>query len=91
MAIQHENVMKVLWKHCGDEALPYRTVATWVRAFNKGHDNVEHRAKPGRPSVSEEDVEAVSALLDTGRRLTVHELALEIGLSHMTVFCIVKK
>ena len=48
-------------------------------------------AKPGRPSVSEEDVEAVSALLDTDRRLTVRELALEIGLSHMTVFRIVKK
>ena len=48
-------------------------------------------ARPGRPSVSEEDMEAVSALLDTGRRLTVCELALEIGLSHMTVFHIVKK
>ena len=48
-------------------------------------------AKPGHPSVSEEDVEAVSALLDTDRRLTVHELALEIGLWHMTVFCVVKK
>ena len=63
---------------CGDAALPYRTVARWVRAFKEGHDNVEHMAKPGRPSVSEEDVEAVSALLDTDRRLTVHELALEI-------------
>ena len=47
--------------------------------------------RPGCPSVSEEDVEAVSTLLDTDRRLTVRELALEIGLSHMTVFRIVKK
>ena len=45
----------------------------------------------GRPSVSEENVEAISALLDTDRRLTVRELALEIGLAHMTVFRIVKK
>ena len=50
---------------CGDAALPYRMVARWVRAINEGHDNVEHMARPGRPSVSEEDVEAVSALLDT--------------------------
>ena len=75
----------------GDAALPYRTVARWVRAFNEGRDNVEHMAKPGSPSVSEEDVEAVSALLDTDRRLTVRELTLEIGLSHMTLIPIIKK
>ena len=70
---------------CADAALPYRMVARWIRAFNKGRDNVEHMARAGRPSVSEEDVEAASALLDTNRRLTVRELALEIGLLHMTV------
>ena len=43
-------------------------------------DNIEHMVRPGRPSVSEEDLEADSALLDTDRRLTVHELSLEIGL-----------
>ena len=80
-----------LVKPCGDAASPYRTVARWVRIFNEGRDNVEQMARPGRPSVSEEDVETVSALLDTDRRLTVRELALEIGLSHMTVFRIVKK
>ena len=70
---------------CGDATLPYRTVARWVRAFNEGCDKVEHMARPGHPSISEEDVEAVSTLLDTDRRLTVRELALEIGLSHMSV------
>ena len=40
----------------------YRKVARWVRAFNEEHDNVEHKAMPGRPSVNEEDVEAVSTL-----------------------------
>ena len=48
-------------------------------------------ARPDRPSVSEEDGEAVSALLDTDRRLRVRALALEIGEWHMTVFRIVKK
>ena len=83
----HEGLVEA----CGDAALPYRTVAMWVRAFNEGRDNVEHMARPGCPSVSKEDVEAVSALLDTDRRLTLCELALEIGLSHMTVFHIVNK
>ena len=83
----HEGLVEA----CGYAALPYRTVARWIRAFNEGHDNVEHMARPAHPSVSEEDVEAVSALLNTNRRLTVCELALEIGLFHMTVFRILKK
>ncbi|PSN31068.1 hypothetical protein C0J52_24188 [Blattella germanica] len=70
---------------CGDAALPYRTVARWVKAFNAGHNRVEHMPRPDRPSVSEEDVEHLSAQLDIDRRQTVRELALEIGLSHMTV------
>ena len=80
-----------LVKPCGDAASPYRTLARWVRIFKEGSDNVEQMARPGRPSVSEEDMETVSALLDTDRQLTVRELALEIVLSHMTVFRIVKK
>ena len=70
---------------------------TWLKIqCARGHTahnvmKVLWMARPGHPSVSEEDVEAVSALLDTDRRLTVHDLALEIGLSHMTVFRIVRK
>ncbi|KAJ4434583.1 hypothetical protein ANN_23145 [Periplaneta americana] len=56
---------------CGETALSYRTVARWVRAFNEGR--VENMARPGRPSVSEEDVQAVSALLDNDRRQTMKE------------------
>ena len=46
-------------------------------------------ARPGRPSVSEEDMEAVSTTRH--RSTTDSTLALEIGLLHMTVFRIVKK
>ena len=59
----HEGLVEA----CGDVALPYRMVARCVRAFNEGCDNIKHMARPGRPSVSEEDVEAVSTLLDTDR------------------------
>ncbi|PSN46058.1 hypothetical protein C0J52_07670 [Blattella germanica] len=51
---------------------------------------MKHMPRPGRPSVSEEYVEAVSALLDIDRQQTVRELAMEICLSHMTVFRILK-
>ncbi|KAJ4450059.1 hypothetical protein ANN_01466 [Periplaneta americana] len=56
---------------CGETALPYRTVARWVRAFNEGRDHVENKARQGRPSVSEKELQTVSALLDGDRRQTV--------------------
>ena len=65
----HEGLVEAI----GDAALPYRMVARLVRAFNEGHGNVEHIARSGCPSVSEEDMEALSALRDTDRRLTVHD------------------
>ncbi|KAJ4433317.1 hypothetical protein ANN_15576 [Periplaneta americana] len=72
------------------EALPYKTVARWVRAFNDCRDRVENMARLGRPSVSKEEVQAVSTLLENDRRQTVLELAQEIGISHLTVFRILK-
>ncbi|KAJ4433303.1 hypothetical protein ANN_15562 [Periplaneta americana] len=47
---------------CGETALPYRTVARWLRAFNEGRDRVENMVRAGRPSVSEEEVQAIFAL-----------------------------
>ncbi|KAJ4449803.1 hypothetical protein ANN_01209 [Periplaneta americana] len=55
---------------CGETALPYRTVVRWVRAFNEGRDFMENMAQLGRPSVSEEELQAVSTLLDNDRRQT---------------------
>ncbi|PNF28316.1 hypothetical protein B7P43_G04757 [Cryptotermes secundus] len=43
-----------LQEACGEYALPYRTVARWVKAFNKGRQNVADMRRPGHPSVSEE-------------------------------------
>jgi len=52
-----------LQEACGESALPYRTVARWVKAFNEGRQNVADMRRPG-PSVSEEEVYALTALLD---------------------------
>jgi len=64
-----------LQEACWESALPYRTVARWVKAFNKGCQNVAGMHRPGRPSVSEEEVYALTALLDSDRHHTIHELA----------------
>ena len=45
---------------CRETALPYRIVARWVRAFTEGCESV---AQLGRPSVSDEQVQAVAMLL----------------------------
>ncbi|PNF33091.1 Dynein heavy chain 10, axonemal [Cryptotermes secundus] len=40
-----------LQEACGESALPYRTVARWVKAFNEGCQNVADVRRPGLPSV----------------------------------------
>ena len=80
-----------LQEACGESALPYRTVARWVKAFNEGRQNVADMCRPGHPSVSEKEVYALTALLDIDRRHTIRELARETGLAHTTVLHILKE
>ena len=42
--------------------LSYRIVARWVRASNEGHENAADIAPAGRPSLSDEEVQAVAEL-----------------------------
>ncbi|KAJ4447940.1 hypothetical protein ANN_09949, partial [Periplaneta americana] len=56
----YENLVEA----CGETVLPYRTVARWVRVFNEGRESVAEVARPGRPRVSDKQVQAVAALLD---------------------------
>jgi hypothetical protein len=48
---------------CGESALPYRTLARWVRDFRESRQNVRDMHRRGRPSASEEEVCALSSLL----------------------------
>ena len=83
---------KGLQEACGESALPYRTVAGWVKAFER-LQNVADMCRAGRPSVSEEEIRvyALSALLESDRCHTIRELALETGLAHTTVLHILKE
>ncbi|KAJ4426401.1 hypothetical protein ANN_27215 [Periplaneta americana] len=75
----HEGLVET----CGETALPYTTVARWVRVFNEGRESLANVTRPGRPSVSDEQVQAVAVLLDTDRSQTIR-------LSHTTVLHILK-
>ena len=80
-----------LQEACGDSALPYRTVAWWVKAFRDGRENVTDMPRPGRPAVSVDDVHNVNALVLADRNVTIRELANDVGLAHSTVLYILKK
>ncbi|PNF19277.1 hypothetical protein B7P43_G07503 [Cryptotermes secundus] len=80
-----------LQEACGESALPYRPVARWVKAFNEGRQNVADMHWPGHPTVSEEEVYALSTLLESDQCHTIHELARETGLVHTTVLHILKE
>ena len=61
------------------------------KTFNEGRQNVADVRRPGCRSVSEEEVYALTALLDSDRRHTIRELARETGLAHTTVLHILKE
>lgn len=70
-----------LQEGCGNNALPYRTIAQWVKAFCAGRKKVADSARGGGPSVIEKQMELVRGLLYTDRHWTVKELTVEVGLS----------
>ncbi|GJQ65347.1 hypothetical protein Trydic_g7461 [Trypoxylus dichotomus] len=61
-----------------------------VTYANGGTGCVTDLPRSGRPSVNEEQVQAIATLLDIDRRQTIHELGQEIGLSYTTVLHILK-
>ena len=79
-----------LQQACGASALPYRTVARWVKAFKEGRKNVSDMPRSGHPPVSDNDIHAVSTLVETGRNFTIRKLAQETGLAPSTVLHILK-
>ena len=56
-----------LQEACGQSALPYRTVARWVKAFNEGRHNVADMRRSGRSSVSDEELYVVCSYRVTGQ------------------------
>ena len=91
MAIQHDNVMKILWKQVG---MRHYHTGWWrggLEPSTRGMITSNTWLGQVVPVLVKRTWKLFHALLDTDQRLTVCELALEIGLLHMTVFSIVKK
>ena len=69
---------------CVTNALPYRTVERWVKAFRSGRNETADLQRTGRPSNPKEQIDTLSSLLTIHRRWTVRELSLEV--SHQAVW-----
>ncbi|KAJ4432752.1 hypothetical protein ANN_21390 [Periplaneta americana] len=65
-----KKVKKGLHEAYADAALPYRTVARWVKAFREGRDADQDNLRTGRPRVEDNTVQLLASLLDADRRWT---------------------
>ena len=52
----------------GDTALPYPTVAGWVKVFRKGRDAVQDNLRRERPQVENNKNQLLAFLLDADHR-----------------------
>jgi len=89
-AVQHDSVIKVFKRlagnlHCLTEQ------GKMGKSLQRGTPKCGRHASAGRPSVSEEEVYVLTALLDSDRRHTIRELARETGLAYTTVLQILKE
>src|SRR5213080_3141671 len=71
----------------GEECMSRACVYEWYKRFQDGRESVESDKRPRRPSTSKNDrnVAAVRAAIRGNRRLTVREIAEDIGLSFGSV------
>jgi len=67
----------------GEDCLSRTQCHEWYQRFKSGRTSIEDDSKYGQPSTSIDDdnVEKVLALIHQNRRLTVHEVAEEVGTS----------
>ncbi|XP_076059485.1 protein GVQW3-like [Oratosquilla oratoria] len=75
----------------GDDCLLYDTVVRWKRDFQTGHMSLTDEPRPGRPSPTDsaDTVKKVEDLILEDRRVTIHVIIHETGLSYGSVWEII--
>lgn len=76
----------MLKKAFGDDTISQPRVYEWYKRFQEGREDIEDDARSGRPSTStsDENVEKVKEIVLANRRITIREVAEEIGISYGT-------
>jgi len=71
----------------GDSAVTMKTVYKWFERFRNGCESVENEERLGHPSTSktQENVERVSKMIRSNRRLTIREISEDLNVSYGSV------
>lgn len=74
----------------GDDSLKKTAVYEWFSRFKDGQESLEDESRSGRPSTSRNEgmIERVKQLIRADRRMTIDELAQEVGISHGSIHAI---
>lgn len=67
----------------GESTMSRTQVQLWYNRFKDGREDVNDDARPGRPSTSktDENIEAVKKMILDNRRITIREVADDVGIS----------
>jgi len=95
-ALQGESAAEIyrkLLKVYGDHTPSVSSVERWVREFKCGRTSIEDlpRAPPENFATNDFMSEKVSQILELDRRVTIDQIALELGISHGSVSTILHK
>ncbi|PNF20350.1 Mariner Mos1 transposase [Cryptotermes secundus] len=76
-------VCEMLTKAYGESVMSKTRVYEWYKRFQDGREDVADDERPGRPSTSttDENVEKVKAMIMNDRRITIREVADDVGIS----------
>ena len=66
----------------GESTMNRTQVQLWHNRFKEGREDVNDHARPDRPSVStnDENIEAVKKMILDNRRITIREVAEDVGI-----------
>ena len=81
--IKCSDALEMLTVAFGESTLSKKSVYKWYKLFTEGREDVNDDARPGRPSTSttDENVEAVKNIVKKNRRITIREVAEDVGIS----------
>jgi len=71
----------------GDAAVTMKTVYKRFKRFRNGCESAEDEERSGRPSTSktQENVERISEIIQSNRRLTIREISEDLNISYGSV------
>jgi transposase len=79
----HSEIFTRLQAQFGEECFSQARVYSWAKSFKEGRDHVENEPHAQRPRtyVTPANIIKIEELIQDNRRVTIHELSQETGIS----------